>query len=106
MKTGIYAIYDRVSNTIGNLMMAPALAAAIRTFTDIASKPDNLVGQHPEDFDLIQVGTLTIADADEQLLERGVMIESFLPEVVLAGRVLAAQQKVATPSGPTLHKES
>lgn len=59
MQTGIYAILDIIANMIvGGLYMHKHDAVAIRFFNDVASQGDSLISKHPEDFDLIKLGTL------------------------------------------------
>lgn len=59
MKNGIYAVYDNVATDItGGLHLHKHQAAAIRMFADVASDPKTMIAQHPQDYDLIQLGTL------------------------------------------------
>lgn len=59
MPKQIYAIYDNVSEMIiGGLQLHAHAAPAIRTFGDIAVMQDSQIGRHPNDFDLICLGTL------------------------------------------------
>lgn len=59
---GVYAIYDRVSETlIGNiyaLMVLPHPAAAVRTFQDGLKDERSAIHQHPQDYDLVRLGFL------------------------------------------------
>lgn len=56
----IYAIRDNVAEQIiGTLIMLKHEAAAVRSFGDIASMPESIVGKHPADFDLVQLGYIT-----------------------------------------------
>lgn len=55
----IYAIYDTLAKAIlGQLQLFRHDAAAIRFFNDVASQQNTIVGQHPNDFELISLGTL------------------------------------------------
>lgn len=59
MRTGIYAIHDIVADTIvGGLHLHKHHAPAVRMFTDIAGSKDTSINKHPNDFVLIQLGTL------------------------------------------------
>lgn len=59
----VYAILDNKAKAIiGGLQLHSHEAAAIRTFTDIATTPNTMLQKHPEDFDLICLGHL---DEDE-----------------------------------------
>lgn len=74
----IYSLYDNVAGQVaGRLFTAPADAAAIRSFVDALRMEDSIPGQHPQDFDLLFLGTI-----DEQ----GVIdFDSSCPKVVLTG---------------------
>lgn len=64
----IFAILDTVANDIlGGVHIHRHEAAAIRFFTDVATMPDSIVGKHPRDFHLIQLGYL----ADDHTLIPG-----------------------------------
>lgn len=59
MPRQIYAIYDNVAEEIiGGLHLHPHQAPAIRMFGDIAKLPNSQIGMHPQDFDLLLLGTL------------------------------------------------
>lgn len=59
MINGIYAVYDNVAKEIvGGLHLHKHQAAAIRMFADAASDPKTMLAQHPQDYDLVQLGTL------------------------------------------------
>lgn len=57
----IYGIYDtRAQELIGGMLhFHRHEAAAVRMFTDVAAAPNNMISQHPEDFQLIRLGYLT-----------------------------------------------
>lgn len=60
---GIYAIRDIVAQMLtGGLYLHKHEASAIRFFGDVAADPQSLIGKHPEDFELIQLGYLSIKD--------------------------------------------
>ncbi|QCQ84606.1 nonstructural protein [Blackfly microvirus SF02] len=53
----LYQIYDLAGKTIvGPIMAVNHEAAAIRHFTDLLKAKDNLIGQHPDDFELRELG--------------------------------------------------
>lgn len=57
----IYAIYDNVAQQItGHLIVMRAHAAAIRMFTDVAKDPQTSLSRHTQDYDLVQLGHLTL----------------------------------------------
>lgn len=63
MRTGIYAIYDTKADTIvGGLHLHKHHPPAVRMFTDIAGSKDTMINRHPNDFSLIQLGTLVDDD--------------------------------------------
>lgn len=83
----IYGIYDNVSRTLaGPLHIFPADAAAVRMFGDIASDPQTLIARHPQDFDLVRLGSLD---------EEGPNLVEQMPETILTGELWAATQKAA-----------
>lgn len=51
-------IRDRLAESIGPVMLYPAIPAAIRAFSDVALDPQTMVSRHPEDFDLLHVATI------------------------------------------------
>lgn len=61
-KHGLYVILDTRANDILGSQHAIAIhkheATAVRMFADAASHPNSLIKQHPEDFDLVRIGTL------------------------------------------------
>lgn len=55
----IYALYDNVAQAIvGGLILHYHDAPAIRNYSDIANIPGSTVGEHPGDYDLLDLGTL------------------------------------------------
>lgn len=59
MPRQIYAIYDNVAEAIiGGLHLHPHQAPAVRMFGDIAKLPNSQIALHPQDFDLLMLGTL------------------------------------------------
>lgn len=56
----LIAIYDRLANDIvGPITIHKSDASAIRLFSDVASHPDSQVAKHIEDYELIEVGTIS-----------------------------------------------
>lgn len=58
MKRLIFAVRDRASDTFGNPMFVPSRGQAIRSFADEVNRvsSENILSQHPEDFDLYELG--------------------------------------------------
>jgi hypothetical protein len=82
VKVGIYAVYDRVAESVqGGLHCFPHDAIACRFFRDVVEAPDTQVNKHPADYDLVSLGVL---DAQVPCLE----LESV--RVVLAGASVLA----------------
>lgn len=52
----LFAIYDRKAETFDNPFPAANAQVASRMFSDLVNRQDNMIGQHPEDFELHQVG--------------------------------------------------
>lgn len=71
----IYALFDNVANAIvGGLILHYHDAPAIRTYTDIANIPESTVGMHPQDYDLLDLGTINdngIITADRRTVLTG-----------------------------------
>lgn len=66
--SGVFATYDRVAENWGNPFVAPHAGIAVRGFTDAIIHPagPSDISNHPEDFDLYQIG--------EYDAERGTLI--------------------------------
>lgn len=78
MRIGIYAILDVTADIlIGGLHLHKAEAAAIRMFSDIAATPNTMVGLHPQEYDLLFLGTI----GDERQIE-----SSCPPITVITGK--------------------
>ena len=56
--SGVFCTYDRVAENWGNPFVAPHAGIAIRGFTDAIIHPQGPsdISNHPDDFDLFQVG--------------------------------------------------
>ena len=57
MRQNVYSIRDRCSAVYDRPWVAHSDAAAIRSFTDIATDKEHPIGRHPEDFTLFRIGT-------------------------------------------------
>lgn len=58
MKLQIFAVRDRATDQYGTPMFLVSSGQAIRSFTDEVNRQDaqNQIYQHPDDFDLFQLG--------------------------------------------------
>jgi hypothetical protein len=58
MKQIICTVYDRAAETYGRPMFVPSIGVAIRSFTDEVNRnhADNQLFNHPDDFDLYELG--------------------------------------------------
>lgn len=90
----LFQIFDkRAQQVIGNIIAYRHPAAAVRVFTDALQNKDSIISQHPEDFDLIELG--------EQDDETGVITAATIPQTVLSGRQwYISQQQPEAPGGP------
>lgn len=79
MKRLIVAVRDRASDSYGAPFMVVARGQAIRSFSDEVNRSasDNPLYQHPEDFDLYELGTF---DDSTGLYETGV------PQMIAIGK--------------------
>jgi len=59
MKHVVVAVRDRAADTFGRPFFVAAVGAAIRSFSDEVNRADkdNQLFNHPEDFDLYEIGT-------------------------------------------------
>ena len=86
MRLNVYAIFDRASGVYDRPWCAHSDAAAIRSFTDIASDADHPIGKHPDDFTLFRIGTWTDDKGD---------LNGEAPEKVINGaEAYAAARKI------------
>lgn len=60
MKKNLYAVYDtKAEEVIGGVLYAfPHDAVAVRMFTDAYQAEGTTINKHPEDFELISLGTM------------------------------------------------
>lgn len=73
----LYAIYDRVAQAVGPIVLHAADAPAVRMFGDVASDPQTNVSRHTADFELLCLGDL-FDDGRIEAFDR--------PRVVLTGQ--------------------
>jgi len=60
MTLNLYVVYDLVAQAVqGGVHCFPADAVAIRFFRDVMDAPDTSLNKHPEDYDLLCVGSLS-----------------------------------------------
>lgn len=71
MKLIICSVRDRAADVFGQPFYTPALGQAIRSFSDEVNRVDekSTLFNHPEDFDLYELGTFDDAHASFDLLE-------------------------------------
>lgn len=86
----IYAIRDRVANDLAGhfpLVCMRTDAQAVRYFGDSMVTPNSALGAHPNDYELIRVGTLH--DSGE--------ITPQPPTIIVTGSALTAAQEPKNP---------
>lgn len=95
MRTGIYAIFDKVANDLFGgqhaLLISREDAAAVRVYTELLSDPKTIVGKYPADHDLLFLGELEedYCISDDSLGHQ--------PRTVLEGQAWLALNKPPTP---------
>lgn len=52
----LYSVFDRKAQTYDTPFVAVNDSVASRMFSDLVNRKDNLVGLHPEDFELTRIG--------------------------------------------------
>ena len=59
MKTIVCSIKDRAADTFGRPFFLPSIGVAVRSFTSEVNRmsEDNQMYQHPDDFDLYELGS-------------------------------------------------
>lgn len=81
----VYALVDtRAGCILGGLHLFPHDAPAVRFFGDLAADPQTMIGRHPNDHQLVQIGVL-----DEFTQE---LVGSPIRVVITGAAWLAAQQ--------------
>lgn len=93
MNYHVLSVYDRAAATYGRPLFAAAVGAAMRSFQDEVNRAaeDNPMYKHPEDFDLVQIGTF-----DDQ----SGRLAAIEPKVVAIGRQMSMSPAVAAPVVP------
>jgi hypothetical protein len=57
----LYVIYDeKAENVLGQILTSPRAAAATRQFTELLNSKETIVGQHPADFTLLEIGSIDL----------------------------------------------
>jgi hypothetical protein len=58
MKLVLCTVKDRAADAYGRPMFVPSVGVAIRSFSDEVNRqdPDNQLNNHPDDFDLYELG--------------------------------------------------
>lgn len=86
MKLIICSVRDRAADVFGQPFYTPALGQAIRSFSDEINRADekSTLFNHPEDFDLYELGSYNDADASFELLEK--------PRQVAVGKDLSRKE--------------
>ncbi len=71
MKMIVCSIKDRAAEAFGRPFFLPAVGVAVRSFQDEVNRPaeDNQVYQHPDDFDLYELGSFDDANGRFDLYE-------------------------------------
>lgn len=59
MKQYVVSVFDSAMQAFARPIFVPALGVAIRSFADEVNRqaPDNQMHQHPDDFELFELGT-------------------------------------------------
>jgi hypothetical protein len=67
---------DRAADAFARPMFVPSIGVAIRSFSDEINRQaeDNQLYQHPDDFDLYDLGVFDDSDASFQLHEKPIQI--------------------------------
>ncbi len=80
MKQVIVAVKDRAAETYGRPMFVPAIGVALRSFSDEINRndPNNQLFNHPDDFDLYDLGTFDDSTAQFEIKN--------IPELLILGK--------------------
>jgi hypothetical protein len=80
MKQVIVAVKDRAAETFGRPMFVPAIGVALRSFSDEINRndPNNQLYNHPDDFDLYDLGTFDDSTAEFEIKNN--------PELLILGK--------------------
>lgn len=89
MKIGVFSAWDRKTGVYTMPFYAVTRGQAQRTLADGMQEPNSIVGRHPEDFQLFQVGTFDDDQGEMSSEGRGFVInaEELVPGHELARRV-------------------
>lgn len=74
MKLNLYAIIDTASGVYDGPIPGKADGFVIRQFSDMACNAEHQIGQHPEDYSLIKVGTWNDGTGELEDLQNITMI--------------------------------
>ncbi len=76
MKLVLCSVKDRASDAFGRPMFVPSIGVAIRSFSDEVNRSDtdNQLFNHPDDFDLFDLGTFDDSNGSFNLHETPVQI--------------------------------
>lgn len=86
MKMIVCSIKDRAADAFGRPFFLPAVGVAVRSFQDEVNRPaeDNQVYQHPDDFDLYELGSFDDSNGRFDLYED--------PKVLALGKQLKVRK--------------
>ena len=86
MKMIVCSIKDRAAEAFGRPFFLPAVGVAVRSFQDEVNRPseDNQVYQHPDDFDLYELGSFDDSNGRFDLYED--------PKVLAMGKQLKVRK--------------
>ena len=84
MKKLLISIFDKKAESWSFPCQADTKATALRMFADLVSDQRNLVGQHPEDFDLFIVGSFSLSN--------GALVVPQSPEHLANGKDLVSNE--------------
>jgi hypothetical protein len=86
MKMVICSIRDSAADAYGRPFFLPSVGVAIRSFTDEVNRAseDNQIYQHPEDFDLFELGEFDDANGKFALLD--------VPKQLALGRMVKVRE--------------
>lgn len=57
MNVKMFTIYDRVAKLHNSPFCFNTIGQALREFTTLANNPQSTIGQHPEDYTLLEIAT-------------------------------------------------
>ena len=76
MKLHLCSMKDRAADAFARPMFVPSIGVAIRSFSDEVNREDkdNQLYNHPDDFDLFDLGTFDDSNGSFQLHEQPIQI--------------------------------